>query len=118
MWKKLLIWPGISLILVVLYRIYELMYPCNSGLFIGGCGMATMMVYLFVFETWAVYFIVGLVFITLERKTEISIPLWMYGGTGISVAILLLVNTLRIGINAFIILGLFGGMMEILRIIG
>lgn len=80
--------------------------------------MANMMLYLFVFETWVVYFIVGSVFINLERKTYKSMPLWMYGGMGISIAILLLFNTLRIGINAFIILYLFGGMMEILRIIG
>ncbi len=112
MWK-LIVWPTISTVLILLYHVYELFFPCDSGFFIAGCELGWVVLYVFTIETWVVYAAISWILIFVEKRSGRSIPPAAYGLLGFMVAVLLLLDSLRPGINTFILLFLFGKAMDL-----
>jgi hypothetical protein len=91
---------------------YELVHPCDSGLFIGSCGASDIMLVAFVFETWIVYIAIALISVFIERKIHKSISIWLYGVIGGLVAALLFFDIMHKGITSNIMYYFFLGLVE------
>ncbi len=57
---RFMLWPAIVVVLLALFRVYDSVFPCNSGLFIGGCELGKWVLSVFIFESLIVYVILSL----------------------------------------------------------
>ncbi len=63
--KKLLIWPGIFISPYLLLQIYQLFKPCDSGMFIGGCGMGDLFMKIIMGIMLATYFLMAGIYLVI-----------------------------------------------------
>jgi len=80
--------------------------------------MGQLFLYVLTVETWAVYLVIALILLYIEKRTGKSIHFILYGFLGIMITVILIVNALQMGINGFILLYMFGiseHVLEVLR---
>lgn len=51
----MMLWPAIIITLLALLRVYDTLFPCDSGFFIGGCFLGKLTTSVLVFESVVVY---------------------------------------------------------------
>lgn len=60
--RKFFVWPLIIAIVVIGYLAYERFYPCNSGMFIGGCGLGKWIVSVMLLESLIIYAVLSRIY--------------------------------------------------------
>ncbi len=68
-----LFWPAILFILLALVRIVEAIFPCHSGLFIGGCVLGNWFLSVLAFESFVVYTILSLAIYIIFKQLGKSV---------------------------------------------
>lgn len=65
--KKIFIWPGILVGLYLLLQIYNLFVPCNSGMWIGGCEMGNLLIFILILTIILAYLLMTFVFLWVNK---------------------------------------------------
>ncbi len=71
--QPFLLWPAIVFVILAVIRLYYVIFPCQSGLFIGGCHSGKWVLSVLLFESFAVYALLCLLVYVIAKQLHKSV---------------------------------------------
>lgn len=75
--KKFLYWPGLVAIGYLLFELYNFLWPCRDGLFLGGCRFGQMFIRFFLSVSLLFYMVMFTIYFSIQKTRKKRLDAWL-----------------------------------------